>query len=161
MQALGLTDHRLITGSVEFVHACKEAGTQPILGMDIDLGTGKLALLATSMEGWSNLCRLSSALALRDDPEATCALLFLEPYSKDLIALSGTQRDNSGQRLDQIIDRFDDRLYLTLQDPSIGLPLSSLSRRMKIPMAVSHPVYYPTPDQANLQRTLTAIRLNK
>ena len=28
-------------------------------------------------------------------------------------------------------------------------------------MVVSHPVYYLTPDQANLQRTLTAIRLNQ
>jgi DNA polymerase III alpha subunit len=51
MPALGLTDHRLLAGSVEFVHACKEAGIQPILGLEIDLDTGKLALLATSMEG--------------------------------------------------------------------------------------------------------------
>ena len=76
MPALGLTDHRLLTGTVEFVHACKEAGIQPILGLEIDLETGKLALLATSMEGWSNLCRLSSALALRDDPEATLLFRF-------------------------------------------------------------------------------------
>jgi DNA polymerase III alpha subunit len=37
MPALGLTDHRLLTGAVEFVQACKEAGIQPILGMEIDL----------------------------------------------------------------------------------------------------------------------------
>jgi DNA polymerase III alpha subunit len=90
LPALGLTDHRLLTGSVEFVHACKEAGIQPILGLEIDLETGKLALFATSMKGWSNLCRLSSALALRDDPEAACSLEALEPYSKGLVALSGT-----------------------------------------------------------------------
>jgi DNA polymerase-3 subunit alpha len=161
LPALGLTDHRLLTGSVEFVHACKEAGIQPILGLEIDLETGKLALFATSMKGWSNLCRLSSALALRDDPEAACSLEALEPYSKGLVALSGTQRDNSGQRLGHLKDVFNDRLYLTLQDPSVGLPLASISRRMKVPMVVTHPVYYLTPDQANLQRTLTAIRLNK
>jgi DNA-directed DNA polymerase III PolC len=161
MPAIGLTDHRLLTGAVEFVHACKEADIQPILGLEIDLDTGKLALLATSIEGWSNLCRLSSALALRDDPEATCSLEFLEPYSKDLIALSGMQGNNSGQRLGNFKDVFNDRLFLTLQDPSVGLPLASISRRMKVPMVVTHPVYYLTPDQANLQRTLTAIRLNK
>ena len=99
MPALGLTDHRLLTGSVEFVHACKEARVQPILGLEIDLETGKLALLATSLEGWSNLCRVSSALALRDDPDSACSLDFLEPYAKDLIALTNTQRDDSGQRL--------------------------------------------------------------
>jgi len=38
--ALGLTDHRLLTGSVEFVYACKDAGIQPILGLEIDLETG-------------------------------------------------------------------------------------------------------------------------
>ena len=161
MPALGLTDHRLLTGTVEFVHCCKEAGIQPILGLEIDLDSGNLALLATSMEGWSNLCRLSSALALRDDSEVTCSPKFLEPYSKDLVALSGTQGDNSGKRLGHIKDIFDDRLYLTLQDPSVGLPLSNISRRMKVPMVVTHPIYYLTPDQANLQRTLTAVRLNK
>ena len=149
MPALGLTDHRLLTGTVEFVHACKDADIQPILGLEIDLNTGKLALLATSIEGWSNLCRLSSVLALRDNPEAACTLEFLEPYSKDLIALSGTQGDNSGQRLGHLKDAFNDRLYLTLQDPSVGLPFSSRSRRMKVPIVVTHPVYYLTPDQAN------------
>ena len=141
MPALGLTDHLLLTGSVEFVHACKEAGIQPILGLEIDLDTGKMALLATGMEGWSNLCRLSSALALRDDPETTCSLEILEPYSKDLIILSSTQGDNSGQRLGHLKDAFNDRLYLTLQDPSVGLPLASISLRMKVPMVVTHPVY--------------------
>ncbi len=160
MSALGLTDHRLLTGSVEFVRACKDANIQPILGLEIDLETGKLPLLATSMEGWSNLCRLSSALALRDDPEAPCSLEVLETYSNDLIALSDTQGDSYGQRLDQIKDVFGDRLYLSLQDPSKGLPLSNLTRRLKIPMVVTHPVYYLTPEQAKLQRTLTAIRLN-
>ena len=161
MPALGLTDHRLLTGSVEFVRACKEARIQPILGLEIDLDTGKLALLATSMDGWSNLCRLSSALALRDDPQATCYLEFLEPYSNDLIALSAMQGDDSGQRLKQIKDVFTDRLYLTLLDPSASLPLSNLSRQVNIPMVVTHPVYYQTPDQAQLHRTLTAIRLNQ
>ncbi|RPH59532.1 MAG: PHP domain-containing protein, partial [Chloroflexi bacterium] len=26
MPALGLTDHRTLTGAIEFIHACKEAG---------------------------------------------------------------------------------------------------------------------------------------
>ena len=32
MTALGLTDHRLLSGSVEFAVACKKEGIQPILG---------------------------------------------------------------------------------------------------------------------------------
>ena len=62
--ALGLTDHNLLTGSIEFVTACSDAGIQPILGLEIDFEGSPLQLLATGFEGWSNLCRLSSAIAL-------------------------------------------------------------------------------------------------
>ena len=47
MPALGLTDHRLLTASVEFVNACKAAGVQPLLGLEIDLDSGLLALPAS------------------------------------------------------------------------------------------------------------------
>ena len=43
MPALGLTDHRLLSGSVEFVTACKTAGVQPVLGLEIDLEPGDFA----------------------------------------------------------------------------------------------------------------------
>ena len=43
MPALGLTDHRLLSGSVEFVTACKALGVQPLLGLEIDLGPGPSA----------------------------------------------------------------------------------------------------------------------
>ena len=52
MPAIGLTDHHLLTGVIEFVTACKEAGIQPILGLEIDLEKGPLNLLAMSLEGW-------------------------------------------------------------------------------------------------------------
>ncbi len=44
MPALGLTDHRLLTGAVEFVTACTRAGIRPVLGLEIDLEGGRLAL---------------------------------------------------------------------------------------------------------------------
>src|SRR5512142_3109880 len=72
MPAMGLTDHRLLTGVVEFASACLQEGVQPIIGLEVDLPTNPLALLATDQEGWSNLCRISSELALRDLPEAPC-----------------------------------------------------------------------------------------
>ena len=37
MQALALTDHRSLTGAVEFYDACTESGIKPILGLDIDI----------------------------------------------------------------------------------------------------------------------------
>ncbi len=155
LPALGLTDHRLLTGSIEFVRACKNVGIQPILGLEIDLEVGgRLPLLATSLEGWSNLCRLSSVLALRDDPQASCTVDLLSGYTGDLIALG-----NAEAQISSLKDLFPDRLYLTLQDPARGVSLISLGRRLGVPLVATHPIYYLSPEQAALQRTLTAIRL--
>ena len=161
MSALGLTDYRLLTGAVEFVHACKEAEITPLLGLEIDLNTGRLPLLATSQEGWANLCRLSSALALQDHPETPCSLDLLASHAKDLIALGKANGKKATKVFGVLKDIFGNRLYLSLQDPSIGLPLSRFARSMGVPMVVTHPIYYLNPEQAALQRTLTAIRLNQ
>jgi DNA-directed DNA polymerase III PolC len=154
MPAVGLTDHRLLTGSVEFVTAAKQAGVQPILGMEIDLESGPLSLLAMSMEGWSNLCRLSSALALQDAQKDLSTLELLEKYSRDLIALSGAHG------LENLKTIFPDRLYLELQRPSNAVHLLERADKLGLPTVITHPVYYLTAQQAPLQKTLSAIRLN-
>src|SRR5258708_495316 len=112
MSAIGLTDHNLLTGVIEFAMACKADGIQPIIGFEINLNDGPLSLLATSLEGWSNLCRLSSTLALRDDPDAPCSLHILASNSKDLIALSSQP--------EQLREIFPDRLYVNIQDPGLA-----------------------------------------
>jgi DNA-directed DNA polymerase III PolC len=160
LPAMGLTDHRLLTGSVEFVQACRKAGLQPLLGLEIDLESGPLALLAMSMNGWSSLCALSSTLALHPDPAAACSLDLLAANSRDLIAITDEQGDPTGRRVRPLKDIFPGRLYLALQDPAQALPFSHLGRRLSLPLVVTHPVYYLTPEQVNLQRTLSAIRLN-
>lgn len=154
MPALGLTDHRTLTGAIEFVHACKEADIQPILGLEIDQEMGRLSLLATSPDGWSNLCRLSSAVALRDDPEAPCPIELLAAYAGDLIALAHEETQFGALK-----EIFPKRLYVTLTDPARGLPRTKLAGQFGLPVVATHPVYYLTPEQAALQRTLVAIRL--
>src|SRR5450759_1271215 len=161
MPALGLTDHRLLSGSVEFAVACKRVGVQPVLGLEIDLETGSLALLAASLEGWANLCRLSSVMALRPEPPAPCPLDLLAAYTPHLLALSDDQGDSSGRRLRALKDLFPDRLYLTLSEPSIALHISDLARQVRLPVVAAHADYYLATDQAALQRTLAAIRLNQ
>ncbi len=161
MPALGLTDHRLLTGSVEFVRACKAQGVQPVLGLEIDLQDGPLALLAMSLEGWANLCRLSSALAMREVPEAACPLDLLAAYSGDLIALAGERGDAEKGRLETLKEVFADRLYVGLNDPATALQSAMQAHKLGLHTVVTHPVYYLTPEQASLQRTLAAIRLNE
>jgi DNA polymerase III alpha subunit len=152
MPALGLTDHHLLTGAIEFVTACKQNEIQPIIGLEIDLPDGPVNLLGTSMEGWSNLCRLSSAIALRDDGGSLFADL-LASYSKDLIALT-----SQPSTLKEI---FRDRLYIALRDPSQAAAVADLARKSELPTVVAHPIYLLNTKQARLQRTLTAIRLNQ
>jgi DNA-directed DNA polymerase III PolC len=154
MPALGLTDHRTLTGAVEFVHACKEADIRPLLGLEIDLETDSLSLLAENQEGWSNLCRLSSTLALRAGPEAPCPLELLAQYSKDLIVLAHDETQFGALK-----EIFPKRLYVSLTNPARGLPRTKLAGQFGLPVVATHPVYYLTPDQAALQRTLAAIRL--
>jgi DNA polymerase III alpha subunit len=125
------------------------------LGLEIDLATGgRLPLLAESLEGWSNLCRLSSSLALQENPEAPCTLELLAQYAGDLLAL-GHDEDTFGA----LKDIFPKRLYATLTDPARGLPRTKQAAQFSLPLVASHPVYYLQPEQAALQRTLAAIRL--
>jgi DNA-directed DNA polymerase III PolC len=153
MSALGLTDHRLLTGAIEFVKACKDADIQPVIGLEIDLEQGPLQLLATSTKGWSNLCRLSSVLALRENPDASCSLDTLFQFSKDLIALSENPLG--------LLDGFEGSLYVALRNISNTGILSEQAHKLGLPTVVAHPVYYRSPEQARLQKTLAAIRFNQ
>jgi DNA-directed DNA polymerase III PolC len=158
LSALGLADHRLLSGSVEFVQACKKAGIQPVLGLEIDLESGRLVLLASSLTGWSSLCALSSRLALRPDPLATCPFDLLAANSRDLLAI--TSYELSAASFPSLKEIFPERLYLGLNDPARALPLAGVGRRLHLPLVVIHPVYYLSPQQAALQHTLAALGLN-
>lgn len=153
MPALGLTDDCLLTGSVEFIRACRKEGVQPIVGLEVNTEGGRVSLLATGMEGWANLCGLSSALALSEDPEATCPFELLAAHSKELVALGEDE-----VHLEMLKEIFPGALYAAFHDPARGLPLMNLTRRLTLPLVATCPVYYLSPEQASLQCTLSAIR---
>jgi len=121
MPALALTDHRMLTGAVEFYLACQKAGVQPVLGLEVDLDmqpfAPKIALLAQDLAGWSNLCHLSTAQNLQSDPEAPVSLDLLAAHSGSLLALCTDLGDPDGQRLAQMAEIFPDRLYVELINP--------------------------------------------
>jgi len=168
LPALGLTDHRLLSGAVEFAVACKKTGIQPVLGLEIEIVENSglessVSLFAMNINGWTSLCRLSSALALRDDPEKSFPIALLENFSSDLIGIlpSPTQTSmDESTLLGKLKDIFNDRLYAALDYPRTAVRWSMLAHRLQIPCAVTHPVYYLSPEQESLQRTLSAIRLN-
>ena len=50
---------------------------------------------------------------------------------------------------------------MAFQNSSAANSLSELARNMELPTVATHPVYYGAAEQARLQKTLTAIRLNR
>src|SRR5687767_7473786 len=61
-EALALTDHDGLCGSLEFAHAAKYFGVRPITGTELTLeGGAHVTLLVESARGYANLCRLLSA----------------------------------------------------------------------------------------------------
>src|SRR3989442_9498712 len=58
-EALALTDHDGVYGSLEFAHAAKSFGVRPITGAEMTLAAGgHVTLLVETPKGYSNLCRL-------------------------------------------------------------------------------------------------------
>jgi DNA polymerase-3 subunit alpha len=102
--AVALTDHGVMYGVVEFYRACKAAGVNPIIGMEMylsprrmtdrqvkkDRRTSHLVLLAENDTGYQNLIKIATAGQLEgfyykprvDKP-------FLAEHAEGLICLSG------------------------------------------------------------------------
>src|SRR5262249_48123832 len=61
-EALALTDHDGVYGSLEFAHAAKDLGVRPLTGAEVTLADeSHLTLLVESARGYANLCRLLTA----------------------------------------------------------------------------------------------------
>src|SRR6266487_2926297 len=60
--ALALTDHDGVYGSLEFAHAAKAFGVRSITGVEVTLSDGShVTLLVESPRGYANLCQLLTA----------------------------------------------------------------------------------------------------
>ena len=115
MPALGLTDHGVLNGAVEFYKACRKHGVKPILGLEAYLVDDRrerekvryernhLTLLARNGAGFRNLIKLSSLGYLEGfrRGQANVDLELLERHSEGVIALSGCLQSRFCQRIIQ------------------------------------------------------------
>src|SRR3954471_20754377 len=61
-EALALTDHDGVYGSLQVAPAAKHFGVRPITGAEVSLAGGAhVTLLVESADGYANLCRLLTA----------------------------------------------------------------------------------------------------
>src|SRR5215831_6157678 len=96
-EAVALTDHDGLYGSLEFAHAAKHFGVRAITGAEVTLAGGAhVTVLVESARGYANLCRLLTAAHAhtRDttNREPTPPRLeqgLLEELNDGLVCLSG------------------------------------------------------------------------
>jgi error-prone DNA polymerase len=175
-EALALTDHNSVSGSMEFAVSAHALGLRPIHGAEVDLDDGlHLTLLVEDSVGWSNLCRiLTRAHAhTRERPgppsQAFVAMSDVLEHAAGLVCLSGcalrgVHDEFSLRRLLEAFGR--DRLRIELQRPFLrddrarNRRLAGLAQRLAMACVATGNVHAHTRSRAPLQDALVAVRLH-
>ncbi|MGE0764353.1 MAG: DNA polymerase III subunit alpha [Bdellovibrionales bacterium] len=197
MPAVALTDYGNMFGAIEFYFAAKDAGLNPIVGLEVYLApksrfvkgedkdavgqpNRRLVLLAQNLEGYKNLCRISTIgyqegfyYRPRIDYEV------LKAHSGHLLALTGGLMgeipwtfQNKGPdealiRLRNLKEIFDDRLYLEMNRTGvkawdqINPFLAEASKITSVPLVVTNDVHYLRQEEQVGQEVLICIGSNK
>jgi error-prone DNA polymerase len=178
-EALALTDHDGVYGSLEFAHAAKAFGVRPITGAEVTLdGGAHVTLLVESRRGYANLCRLLTAAHAgtrrpghegREPLQPSVSLETLAELNEGLVCLSGCARrglglldPNGAARLARAFGR--DRFYVELQRPfergdtrRLSL-LRDLAGHLGLETVATGDIHAHHPRRTLLQDVLVAIR---
>jgi error-prone DNA polymerase len=174
-EALALTDHDSVSGSMEFAQAAKSLGLRAIHGAEVTLEDGRhLTLLVRDARGWRSLCRLLTCAHAhtRDGPQRdrtapAVSLDDVEAHHEGLVCLSGCAtrgvRDEPAMR--RLLAAFGrDAFRIELQRPlarhdrARNRGLASLAERLNIPTVATGDVHAHAPERARLQDAFVAIR---
>ena len=192
--ALAMTDHGNMHGAVEFYKACAAEGVKPILGFEayitagsrferrrpsnkLDGGYFHLTLLAKNLEGYRNLCKLSSRAYLEGfymKPRIDHELL--HEHRGGVVALSGCLGaqlprtildvgESAGEDvLRQYVDVFGDDFWIELQDHGLeeqrllNPVLRDMARKHGIGMVATNDGHYVRREDAKAHEALLAIQ---
>jgi error-prone DNA polymerase len=177
-EALALTDHNSVSGSMEFAVSARALGLRAIHGAEVDLDDGRhLTLLVEDARGWSNLCRIltrSHAHTRDGRPGAPptlphTPLEYVLEHGEGLVCLSGcalhgVQDEPTLRRLSEAFGR--DRLRIELQRPYLrddrarNRRLSGLAERLGVPCVATGNVHAHARSRAQLQDAFVAVRLH-
>jgi DNA polymerase-3 subunit alpha len=196
-QALALTDLGNMFAAIQHYFACKEAGIKPILGQEVYIApkgrfvkaqdqnavkepNRRLVLLAQNLNGYRNLCKISS-LGYHEGfyyvPRVDYDLL--SEYSEDLIALSGgivgdvpwtfinKGEEEANELIEKIKGIYGDRFYLELNRTGlkdwreINKYLIQASDQFNVPLVAANDVHYLKSEDKIAQEVLVCIGTNK
>ncbi|MBV9848822.1 MAG: DNA polymerase III subunit alpha [Armatimonadetes bacterium] len=147
MPAIGLTDHGVMYGSLEFYLKCRKAGIKPLVGNEMYVATRHrtqrenkklddsrhLVLLAMNETGYKNLLKLTTLASMEGmyyKPRIDRELL--QQYNEGLICLSAClgaevphhimngDHDKARYVASEFREIFGDRYYLELQDHQLS-----------------------------------------
>src|SRR5213593_1369207 len=178
-EALALTDHDGVYGSLEFAHAAKHFGVRPITGAELTLADrSHVTVLVETAKGYANLCRLITAAHAHTRPEGKESQPPVEPaldqhlleeLNEGLVCLSGCARHgvavrnpNAAARLASVFGR--DRFYVELQRPyergdaRRNALLRDLGDALRVDTVVTGDAHAHHPRRAPLQDALVAVR---
>ena len=192
-KAVGITDHGTMHGIIEFYSAAKDAGIKPIVGCEVYLaGKGRfhkeagqrdtfhLTLLAKTLKGYKNLCKLVSLGFMEGfyfKPRIDHEILAL--FSEDLICLSGcvaselaqytTKGDYEGAKRTAIkySQIFKGDYYLEIQPHTFreqqlhNEMIKHLSKDLGIPIVATNDCHYLNKDDHYAQEVLMCISMQK
>lgn len=179
--ALAITDHNNLCGAIRFYTTARKYGLKPIIGAEITLETDyHLVLLAKNMTGYSNLCRLITAMHLahrRHSPR--CTLSMLKQYHQNLICLSGCHRSEiytllqngqyhlARQAALQLANLFGkDHFYLEMQNRCNGESetmlhkLHHLAQELKLPVVATNNVHFIEREDFKVRDVLVCMSAN-
>jgi error-prone DNA polymerase len=176
--ALALTDHDGVYGSLEFAHAAKHFGVRPITGAEVTVSGGRhLTLLCETQDGYTNLCRILTDAHAGTRPEGKEHRVLLPPettiehvaaHADGLVCLSGCARHGVGVHDPDGIARlarvFRDSFYVELQRPfergdvRRNAQLQELAEQLGVPTVATGDVHAHHERRAELQDAFVAIR---
>jgi DNA polymerase-3 subunit alpha len=195
-QAVAMTDHGNMHGAIQFYQQAKAAKIKPIIGCEVYLTAGDrrerktvaqggakthhLTLLAESMEGYRNLCRLVTLgytegfyFKPRVDHDA------LKEFGGGIVCMSGCvsgelaeyskNDDLEGARrlVEKYYSVFGDRYYLEVQphlfpeQQKHNQMIQELSKEMGIPTVATNDCHYLDSDDHYAQEVLMCISTGK
>jgi error-prone DNA polymerase len=177
-EALALTDHDGVYGSLEFAHAAKQFGVRAITGAEVTLdGDAHVTLLCETQQGYANLCRIltdaheGTRVEGRESreplPPAT-TVEFVTEHAEGLVALSGCARQGlavvDAKRAERLARAFDGAFYVELQRPyergdtRRNARLEELAAHLGVTTVATGDIHAHHQRRLKLQDALVAIR---
>jgi DNA polymerase-3 subunit alpha len=181
VQSVGLSDTSNLCGALEFSESISKAGTQPIIGTQINFKLedtiGLISLIALNEKGYKKIIELSSKSYLENNTHLDPHIDITKLYKNDegLLILSGSIQGLFGKLFDKgrfsqiqqvyqrLLSTYADRFYLEIQrhgdqnEKSFEKYNLQQSNDLKIPIIATNEVFYLHKDMHEAHDALICI----